>query len=290
AMIVAAPPMRPAGSCTCIPVRRAGIDTSRQPVLFLRSDNPVCRAEGFAPLARVKVVCGERDIVAALNVVTGDWLDVGEAALSDTAWHALRPPPGALVELGHADPPESADLLRTKVDGSRLGEPEFAMVLSDVLASRLSEMQPASFVTACAGNRMDFGETVALTRAMMSVGERIDWGLAPVLDKHCVGGLPGNRTTPIVVSIVAALGHRIPKTSSRAITSPAGTADVMATVTRVDPALASLRRVVEREGGCLAWGGAIGISPADDILIRIERSLGFDGDGRMVASILSKKA
>jgi thymidine phosphorylase len=110
-----------------------------------------------------------------------------------------------------------------------------------------------------------------------------------VLDKHCVGGLPGNRTTPIVVAIVAAAGQRIPKTSSRAITSPAGTADTMEVMAPVALDLATMRRVVEKEGGCIVWGGNVRLSPADDILIRIERPLDFDSDGQLVASILSKK-
>lgn len=273
-----------------LPVRRAGIDTYRQPVLFLRQGCLVCRAEGFAALARVKVKCGDREIVATLNVVTGDWLGEGEAALSDAAWQALSPEPGVLADFAHADPPESAGVLRGKVFGTRLDEGAFASVLRDVMASRLSDIEVAAFVTACAGDRMDLDESVALTRAMIAVGERIDWGDGPILDKHCVGGLPGNRTTPIVVSIVAALGHRIPKTSSRAITSPAGTADVMATMTNVDLDLATLRRVVESEGGCLASGGTMRLSPADDVLIQVERPLDFDSDGQMVASILSKKA
>lgn len=273
-----------------LPVRRAGIDTYRQPVLFLRQGCLVCRAEGFAALARVKVKCGAREIVATLNVVTGDWLGEDEAALSDAAWQALAAEPGELAEFAHADPPESVGVVRAKVFGARLDEGEFAAVLRDVLASRLSDIEVAAFVTACAGDRMDLDESVALTRAMLAVGERINWGAGPIMDKHCVGGLPGNRTTPIVVSIVAALGHRIPKTSSRAITSPAGTADVMATMTNVDLDLATLRRVVESEGGCLASGGTMRLSPADDVLIQIERPLDFDSDGQMVASILSKKA
>lgn len=273
-----------------LPVRRAGIDTYRQPVLYLRQGCLVCRAEGFSALARVKVKCGDREVVTTLNVVTGDWLSESEAALSDAAWRTLAPEPGVLVEFAHADPPESAGILRGKVFGTRLDEAEFASVLRDVMASRLSDIEVAAFVTACAGDRMDLDESVALTRAMIATGERIDWGAGPVLDKHCVGGLPGNRTTPIVVSIVAALGHRIPKTSSRAITSPAGTADVMATMTHVDLDLATMRRVVESEGGCLASGGTMRLSPADDALIQVERPLDFDSDGQMVASILSKKA
>jgi thymidine phosphorylase len=110
-----------------------------------------------------------------------------------------------------------------------------------------------------------------------------------VLDKHCVGGLPGNRTTPIVVAIIAAAGYRIPKTSSRAITSPAGTADTMEVMAPVALDLPAMRRVVEREGGCIVWGGKVRLSPADDVLIRVERPLDFDSDGQLVASVLSKK-
>src|SRR5207342_2314958 len=153
----------------------------------------------------------------------------------------------------------------------------------------LSDIELAAFVTACAGDRMDLDESVALTRAMISVGERLDWGGGPVLDKHCVGGLPGNRTTPIVVAIIAAAGYRIPKTSSRAITSPAGTADAMEVMAPVALDLPGMRRVVEKEGGCIVWGGNVRLSPADDILIRVERPLDFDSDGQLVASILSKK-
>lgn len=272
-----------------LPLRPAGIDTYRQPVLYLHKGCLVSRAEGFAALTRVKVMCGDREVIALLNVVTGDWLGENEAALSDVAWQALGPGQGELARFAHAESPESTQILRAKVFGSHLSESDFAMVLRDVLAARFSDIELAAFLTACAGDRMNLDESVALTRAMVCVGERIDWGAGPVLDKHCVGGLPGNRTTPIVVAIVAALGYRIPKTSSRAITSPAGTADVMATMTRVDLELDTLRRVVEREGGCLAAGGKMRLSPADDMLIQIERPLDFDSDGQMVASILSKK-
>jgi thymidine phosphorylase len=109
------------------------------------------------------------------------------------------------------------------------------------------------------------------------------------VDKHCAGGLPGNRTTPIVVAIVASLGLKMPKTSSRAITSPAGTADTMETMAPVELDTAAIRRVVEREGGCVVWGGAVNLSPADDILIRVERALDLDTEGQLIASVLSKK-
>lgn len=111
-----------------------------------------------------------------------------------------------------------------------------------------------------------------------------------MVDKHCVGGLPGNRTTLLVVPIVAACGLTMPKTSSRAITSPAGTADTMEVLAPVNLDVRSMRRVVERTGGCIVWGGSVRLSPADDILIRVERPLDLDSEGQLVASVLSKKA
>lgn len=273
-----------------LPVRRAGIDTYGQAVLYLHASCPVCRAEGFVALTRVKVQCESREVIALLNVVTGDWLSPEEAALSDAAWNALAPAPNALAKFAHAEVPESSHALHAKVMGSTLNEDQFRSLMLDTLSGRLSDIELAALITACAGHRLTDAETVALTRAMIDVGERIDWGEGIVLDKHCVGGLPGNRTTPIVVAIVAALGYRIPKMSSRAITSPAGTADTMATMTTVDLDVPTMRRVVEREGGCLAGGGRLQISPADDVLIRIERPLGFDSEGLLTASILSKKA
>lgn len=269
----------------------AGIDTYRQPVVYMREDCHLCRSEGFATHTRIEVHVAGRRIIATLNVVTGgDWLPPETAALSDTAWEALEPKPGAMARFSHPEPPTSASFIRSKVYGARLDGDACRAIVADTVDRRLSDLDLAAFVTACAGDRLDERETLALTLAMRDAGARLDWGPGPVLDKHCVGGLPGNRTTPIVVAIAAAAGHLIPKTSSRAITSPAGTADAMEVMAPVALDIAAMRRVVEAEGGCIVWGGGLALSPADDMLIRIERPLDFDSEGQMVASILSKKA
>jgi thymidine phosphorylase len=271
-------------------LRRLGIDTYQEPVLYMHSDCPVCRSEGFEAQSRVELHVNGRTVVATLNVVQGSFLDVGEAGVSEAAWRLLRAPEGAPVTLRHPAPLESLGHVRAKVYGRKLTPTALRAVIEDVAAGRYSELQLAAFVTACAGDRLDLDETVALTRAMVDVGERMDWGPGQVLDKHCVGGLPGNRTTMVVVPIVAACGLRMPKTSSRAITSPAGTADTMETVAPVDLDVPAIRRVVERTGGCIVWGGAVRLSPADDILIRVERPLDLDSQGQLVASVLSKKS
>jgi thymidine phosphorylase len=130
---------------------------------------------------------------------------------------------------------------------------------------------------------------LSLTLAMSQVGNQLEWDMPLVVDKHCIGGIPGNRTSMIVVPIVAAHGLPIPKTSSRAITSPAGTADTMEVLAKVDITMTEMRDLVEKEKGCLVWGGHVNLSPADDVLISVERPLGIDTPEQMVASILSKK-
>lgn len=270
-------------------LRYLGIDTYQHHVVFMRSDCHICRSEGFSAHSRVQVTLRDRSIIATVNVVHSELLLQGESGLSESAWRALGAKPGDEIALSHPAPVESLSHLRARVYGKPLDDRGMLEILSDIQAGRYSDLQVSAFITACAGNRLDLSETVALTRAMVAVGERLQWPSTRVMDKHCVGGLPGNRTTPIVVSIVAAYGLTIPKTSSHAITSPAGTADTMETLAPVDLSIAAMRRVVEREGGCVVWGGAAGLSPADDALVRVERPLELESEGQLVASVLSKK-
>lgn len=269
--------------------RRVGIDTYREYVVFLREDCAVCRAEGLRALSRVRVSCGSRDIVATLNVVRGDWLGEGDAGLSESAWHALGAQAGDVLSLSHPSTVESFSAVRRKIYGGRFDDAELQQIVHDLSAGLYSAVEVAAFVTACAGDHMTFAEILSLTRAMVDAGTRLAWHQRPVMDKHCVGGLPGNRTTPIVVAIAAAAGLTMPKTSSRAITSPAGTADTMEMLAPVDLTLEHMRSTVEQEGGCIVWGGAMALSPADDILIQVERPLNFDSHAQLAASVMSKK-
>lgn len=281
--------MQTANGSSRLQLRKLGIDTYREFVVYMHRNSEVSRSEGFEVRSRIQVHSNGRTIVATLNTVSDHLLSVHEVSLSEAAWKALRAQEGQTVELTHPAPLSSDSLLRKKVYGGSLDASEIDLIIQEISSGLYDEIHLAAFVTACAGDRLDQAETVALTDAMIKVGERLSWNAPKVADKHCIGGLPGNRTSMIVVPIIAAAGLLIPKTSSRAITSPAGTADVMETLTRVDLSIAEMRRVVEREGGCIAWGGAMQLSPADDILIQVERPLDFDSEGQLIASVLSKK-
>jgi len=270
-------------------LKRIAIDTHHQSIAFLRRDCHVCRAEGFNSQSRIQLTLNDIEAIATLDIVGDEWLEEGEIGVSEFTWKLLNATEGDVADITHPQPLESLTHVRAKIFRHTLDYTAFRSIISDIVAGRFSDIQLAAFVTACTGNKLNLDEITCLTAAMVDVGERLQWPQPNIFDKHCVGGLPGNRTTPLVVAIAAANGLCMPKTSSRAITSPAGTADTMETLAPVALDLPTIRRVVEREGACIVWGGFVKLSPADDILIRVERALEIDSEGQLIASVLSKK-
>lgn len=269
--------------------RRIGLDSHDQAVIMTRRDCLVCRSEGFAAHARIRVECNGRRIMATLYQIDSDWLAQGEAGLSESAWRRLGLSEGDTLHLAHPQPINSLSLVRARIFGQPFNRGDLSAIINDIVAGRYADIHIAMFLTAMATRTLSAEETRDLIDAMVKAGDRLHWSRPIIADKHCVGGLPANRTTPLVVAIIAACGLWMPKTSSRAITSPAGTADTMETLAPVDLDLAAMRRVVEREGGCVVWGGSVRLSPVDDMLIRVARVMDLDAEGQLIASVMSKK-
>ena len=267
-----------------------GIYTQNENVVYMREDCHVCISEGFEALTRIRVSNNSTSIIASLHIITSDVLRQGEMGLSQIAAKKLKVSDGETLYVSHLEPIESLSFVRSKIYNQRLDYKAYKDIITDIIEGDYSNIHLSAFITACAGDRMDIDEISDLTKAMITSGKQLDWKKEIVVDKHCIGGLPGNRTTPIVVAIAAAYGLTMPKTSSRAITSPAGTADTMEVITNVTLNGEEIKQVVEKEGGCLVWGGTAELSPADDILIKVEKALDIDSEGQLIASVLSKKA
>ena len=271
-------------------LRRLAIDTYRENVAYMHRDCPLYRAEGFQALTKLQVRNGHKQILAVLNVVDDERIvGVEEIALSEQAFAQMGLPEGTLVAIGHAEPPSSMEAVRRKLHGERLSADDYLAITRDIAENRYSKIEMAAFVVTSGQTGLDRDEVLYLTEAMAQTGKRVKWDEQLVADKHCIGGIPGNRTSMIVVPIVAAHGLLIPKTSSRAITSPAGTADTMEVLAKVEIGPKPMRHIVHTQRGCIVWGGTANLAPVDDILIAVERPLGMDSLGQMVASILSKK-
>jgi thymidine phosphorylase len=276
-------------------VKHMPLDTLREHVIVIHKRAVRTGKLGFNPLDRAYVFGTDpatgatREVTGVLNFCGDKLLEPDEIGLSEEAFRDLGLPEGSDVNATLAVPPRSVDLVRTKLQGKKLDRVSFDAILADVVRRRYSRVELSMFVLACALRGLDTTELADYTRAMIGTGARLDFGHGPIADKHCIGGIPGNRTTMIVVPILAACGLKTPKTSSRAITSPAGTADTMGVLAAVELTASRLHEVVEQAGACIAWGGALELAPADDILITVERPMEVDTEAQMVASILAKK-
>ena len=196
---------------------------------------------------------------------------------------------GQIVEVNPSTLPDSLLLIKKKMNGGVLSEKEVNAIIKDVVDNTLSEAEIALFVSFVYKYGMNTKETIYLIRAIQKSGSQLYFNSKIIADKHSIGGVPGNRTTPIVVPICAAAGLIMPKNSSRAITSAAGTADVIETIARVEFSIKELKQIVKKTGACMVWGGALEIVPADSKLIRVEKSLKIDPEAMLIASIMSKK-
>lgn len=237
---------------------------------------------------RVKLSTPKTTIVAIANA-TRRMVQQGELGTFVEVTESLGLKPGDLVEVSLAPRPKSIAAIKKKMDGQQLSSEEIGAIVKDIAAENLTVTEMTAFVVAEHIKGMTTSEIVALTQHMVKTGDKLDLEVKPVLDVHSIGGVPGNKYALIVVPIVAAAGLTVPKTSSRAITSGAGTADVMEVLANVTFSLDEIKRIVRKVGAVLAWGGAVRLAPADDIIIRTERMLGVDPRCQLLASVMSKK-
>ena len=273
-------------------LRRIAIDTYKENVAYLHRDCEIYQTQGFQALNKIEIYVNGNlhPVVAVLNVVDDEKItNIDELGLSEQVFQQLNLSEGSPVKVRHAKQPKSLSYVHRKISGDRLEYTEYLEIIQDINNNRYSKIEITAYLVGCAESEMDRDEVLYLTRAMVDTGERIDWQEPMIADKHCIGGIPGNRTSMLIMPIIATYGMLMPKTSSRAITSPAGSADTMEVLANVELETKTLQKIVKQHGGCLAWGGTAKLAPVDDILISVERPLSMDSPGQMVASILSKK-
>jgi AMP phosphorylase len=237
---------------------------------------------------RVHVRFGDEALVAVVDTTTS-FVQPGEVGLFPNVAEALPVQEGDAIELRPAEQPASVNYVRKKMSGRELDTDEIAHLVQDMVQGSLTDIELAAFVTSVEIHEMSIRETTDLTRSMVDSGDVIDFNDPMIFDKHSIGGVPGNKITLLIVPIVAAAGLPIPKTSSRAITGAAGTSDVMEVFCDVKLSAQQIRSITNDVGGVMAWGGAVNLAPADDIIIRVEHPLSLDPRSLLLASVMAKK-
>ena len=257
-----------------------------RPVAFINEANAIFLNVHVGD--RIELSHNSKKLIAIVDIVK-KFISKNEISLSEEIIEYLNIKPGAFVDVALALEPKSSILIAKKLGGQELKKAEIYLIVKDIVNNALTEAEIAYFISGVYEKGMTLQETLDLTESMYKTGDVIKWHTKKIADKHSIGGIAGNRTTHILVSICASLGVVMPKTSSRAITSASGTADVMETIADVNFSVSRLKEIVKKTGACLAWGGALGLAPVDDKLIRVERLLNLDPESQLIASIIAKK-
>ena len=234
---------------------------------------------------RVKITYKDEHLIAIVNIASN--FPRNYVGLYEEISRKLGIKTEENVEVQPAETPEAISYIQAKIRGERLRENEIKMIVKDVVERHLSDVELASFVTALYVHGLSMDEIEALSKAMVETGSILNLDKSPILDKHSIGGIPGDKASLLIVPIVAAAGFIIPKTSSRAVTSPAGTADRVETLCPVNLTIEEIKEVVNKTNGCMVWGGALELAPADDLFIQVEYPLAIDP--LLLPSIMSKK-
>lgn len=188
-----------------------------------------------------------------------------------------------------AEQKDAIEAIQKKLLGKKLSYKEIFAIMDEIAHNRLGEVLTTYFAASGYSHGFSNEELYYLTKAMVETGDKLTWHEKIVADKHSIGGVPGTRTTMIVIPIVAAAGFLIPKSSSRAITTPDGTADDMEVLARVEFTKEEIYSIVKHTNACIVWGGSVDIAPADDILIHVEKPLLFESYDKILVSIMAKK-
>ena len=263
-------------------VKILNIDSGGKPFVFLNDKD----ADELNVTASERItVKSKKKITAIINI--SSTVERGFLGATEEVRKILSLKPNSKVDVEIAPFPKSLQFIRNKLSGKKLLYPEIHEIVQDLVDGNLSENEIAAFVTALHIDKIDLDEATSLSRSMIDTGKTLNINKKIIADKHSIGGVPGDKTTLLVVPIIASEGFTIPKTSSRAITSVAGTADRAEVLMPVEFTTKKMLQILKKSNGCIVWGGAIELAPADEIFVRAEFSLHIDP--LLLPSIMSKK-
>ena len=246
---------------------------------------------GIRPQSMVLIKTLSRNpkkISSVIDIIE-DSLKKNEILVSSEIRNKMGLKRGQKVDVNLPPLTKSLTFIKKKLNGRRLSNSEINEIVKDVVSNSLSEVEISLFVAGMCKEGMTEKEIIYMIKAMLKHGNKLNLKGEYIVDKHSIGGVPGNRTTPIVVSICSAAGLIFPKTSSRAITSAAGTADVIETIARVDFSIPELKKIIKKTNAFMVWGGSLEMVPADSKILNVEKMLTIDPRSQLIASIMSKK-
>ncbi|MFA6307664.1 MAG: AMP phosphorylase [Patescibacteria group bacterium] len=267
-------------------IKKLDIKTGQSNIVLLNVDEAM--RYGIKAGDKVKITWLKNSIIAEANT-SEKRVKFGQIGFYKDIWENLKIEENVIAEIEFLERAKSIQAIKKRLLGKKLKYEEFYQIFSDITNGVLTRTEITYFVASSFIRDYSNEELYFMTKAMAETGEILKFPSKMVVDKHSVGGLAGNRTTMVVIPILASLGLTIPKTSSRAITSPAGTADTMEVLAPVSFNAAEIKQIVKKVGGCLVWGGGLNLAPADDKILKVSYPLSMEPYDKMLVSIMAKK-
>ncbi len=265
------------------------INSFNENIVYLHKDCSAYKIDDIDSLTKIEVHGGATPLHAFLEVVDDvNIVSPDEIGLNNEAFKLINLPEGANISISIAGIPPSVVSIQRKISGNILSSGEYQGIIKDIVSKRYSNMDVASFLVA-SGSFMTTSEVLSLTEALIG-NNTINWDNENiVVDHHCIGGVPGNKTDIIITAIVSAYGLPIPKTSARSLTSCAGVADTFSVLANVDFDEHKLKQLVQENRGAIVDYSSLSIAPASKIVATVEKALGVTQQQHIAASILAIK-
>ena len=183
---------------------------------------------------------------------------------------------------------ESLDALKKWLTGKRLNQKEIFAIMKDISNNRFTDILTTYFSAMGFFFPSKDEDLYRMAKAMAETGEMLKFP-GVVADKHCMGGVPGNETTMIMIPLLASLGIKMPKTFSKAITTPAATGECVSVLMGISFSKPEIEALVKKNNCCLVRGGWLDLAPADEKLIKVAYPLSMQSYSRTIVSIMAKK-